>query len=85
MTVGIVAHYLPSKATPCPYNRDTSKGHMADFNLTNDDLKLIAETTPEQWAETATEVFKDRNFWLDIRDALVVGFVEGITEAMKAD
>ena len=58
---------------------------MADFNLTNDDLKLIAETTPEQWAETATEVFKDRNFWLDIRDALVVGFVEGITEAMKAD
>lgn len=56
-----------------------------NFNLTEDDLKLIAETTPEQWAEAATEVFKDRNFWLDIKDAIIVGFVEGFTEAMKAD
>ena len=56
-----------------------------NFNLTDDDIKLIAETTPEQWAETATQVFQDRNFWVGIKDAIIKGFVEGVTEAMNAD
>jgi hypothetical protein len=66
----------------CINQRETP---VTNFNLTDDQKRILADTTPEQWAEVAINLSKDPEFWKDLGKAVVEGFLDGITQAMKGN
>jgi len=56
---------------------------MESFNisdLTDEEIRILQNTTPEQWADVATECIKDPSFWSEIASAFIDGFVRGLTQ-----
>jgi hypothetical protein len=58
---------------------------MTNFNLTDDQKRILADTTPEQWAETAEACAKDPQFWQDLGKAVMEGFLDGVAQALKGN
>ena len=53
---------------------------MTGFNFTPEEKRVIADTTPEMWAEAAENCAKDPQFWRDLGKALVAGFFQGLQD-----
>lgn len=55
------------------------------FNLTPEEQRVLLEATPEQWAETVSELAKDPAFWTDLVASVLAGFLDGVARGFNLD
>ena len=55
---------------------------MNRYDLTPDEQRILAEATPEQWAEALTDLATDRQFWQGLGATLVQAFAEGFARGL---
>ena len=56
---------------------------MTRYDLTPEERRIIAEATPEQWAQAAADIATDRQFWQDLGATMVKAFAEGFQRGMN--
>ena len=57
----------------------------SNFNLTAEEQRIMAEATPEMWAEAAAEIAKDGKFWQELATTMALGFLNGLTRGLADD
>ena len=66
-------------------NPTTLTNPNSNFNLTAEEQRIMAEATPEMWAEAAAEIAKDGKFWQELATTMALGFLNGLTRGLADD
>jgi hypothetical protein len=83
VTVQGVAHAAPILLRRAPILISVQTTPMNNrFDLTPEEQRILAEATPEQWAEVAQTLGRDPEFWVELGQAIVQGFFQGLSRGL---